>query len=319
MGSAGYTSRVRPERTIVILKQYLGDGVMCEPLLTTLAENYSRVDVLALPPVQQVLGQLDSDVNFVVAEKIKTLRETMNLARRLRRKSYDVAILVNRSFRSALLARLAKIPLRIGHGTEGRSFLLTRSVRYEDGDFEAKSYIDLARAAGIDADRIEPALRLRAAEQTEGLARVDGAVVAIQPGARHGYKQIPAPILAEVARAVQARGLGIVLIGGAEETEAAAQLKGKLGRPVVDLVGQTGIRQTMGVLANVRVAVGGDTGVMHLAAGLGTPTVTCFGPTPAVKWGHHYAPHRVIQAEGGEIAKLDPGVIRSTIFEILGP
>lgn len=302
----------------MILKQYLGDGVMCEPLITTLAQSYSRVDVLALPAVQQVLGQLESDVNFVLAEKVKTLRETMNLARRLRRKSYDVAFLVNRSFRSALLARLAKIPLRVGHGTEGRSFLLTRSVRYEDRDFEAKSYLDLAEAVGLNGGRVEPILRLTDAERSEGALRSQGAKVAIQPGARHGYKQVPTSVLIEIARKVQDRGAGIVLVGGAEERDAAADLKSRFDRPVVDLVGQTGIRQTMGVLASVRVALGGDTGVMHLAAGLGTPTVTCFGPTPAVKWGHHYAPHRVIQAEGGNIESLDPSLVSSSIFEVLG-
>ncbi|HTQ10940.1 MAG TPA: glycosyltransferase family 9 protein, partial [Fimbriimonadaceae bacterium] len=133
---------MRGERTIVLLKQFLGDGVMAEPLLTVLAENYSYVDVLALPPVQQVLGQLDGRVSFIHMEKMKTLRDTMRQARKVRLKGYDVAFLVNRSFRSAILARLAKIPIRVGHGTEGRSFLLTRSVTYRDDDFEAVSYAD---------------------------------------------------------------------------------------------------------------------------------------------------------------------------------
>src|SRR5579862_1844547 len=151
---------VRAERTIVLLKQFLGDGVMAEPLLASLSDNYSYVDVLALPTVQQVLGHLDARVSFVHMEKMRSLRDTMQQARKVRLKGYDVAYLVNRSFRSAILARLAKIPVRVGHGTEGRSFLLTKSVTYDENDFEAKSYADLAVEMGIQVSRTAPLLQV---------------------------------------------------------------------------------------------------------------------------------------------------------------
>src|SRR4051812_23558401 len=99
---SGYNLPVRAERTIVLLKQFLGDGVMAEPLVSALADNYSHVDVLALPSVQQVLGHLDGKVSFVHAERLKKLRDTMIQARKIRLKGYDVAFLVNRSFRAAI-------------------------------------------------------------------------------------------------------------------------------------------------------------------------------------------------------------------------
>jgi heptosyltransferase II len=309
---------VRAERTIVLLKQFLGDGVMAEPLVSSLAEGYSHVDVLALPSVQQVLGHLDGRVSFVHMEKIKTLRDTMEQARRIRRKGYDVAFLVNRSFRAALLARLAKIPTRVGHGTEGRSFLLTKSVTYRAEDFEAASYADLARAMDIEVRRIEPLLVVSDKERKAGKVLAAGATVAFQPGARYDYKRTPTEHLAAVGIALQKRGHKLVFVGGAEEAAAGEALAAKLLRPVVNLIGATSIRQTLAVLANTRAAIGSDTGVMHLAAGLGIPTVTSFGPTPAIKWGHHYAPHKVLQAAGEDLSNLDPTELIKAGLRALG-
>lgn len=302
---ASYNSPVRAERVIVLLKQFLGDGVMAEPLLTALAGTFSHVDVLAIPLVQQVLGDVAENVSFIHVEPMHNLRETMEHARKIRRKQYDIAFLVNRSFRSAVLARLAKIPIRIGHGTEGRSFLLTRSVTYRDEDFEAKSYADLARAARVPVHRLEPRLRVTDRERAEGRRLAQGATIAIQPGARHEYKRVATEHLAEVGNALIRQGHRLALVGGEEEAEAGAALARLLESPPVSLIGGTSIRQMLSVLTAVDLAMGSDTGVMHLAAGVGTPTVTAFGPTPSAKWGHHYPPHRVLIAPGGDLGLLD--------------
>lgn len=309
---------VRAERTIVFLKQFLGDGVMAEPLVTSVSENYSHVDVLALPTVKQVLGQLDGRVSFVHMEKLKRLRDTMHQARKIRLKGYDVAYLVNRSFRSAVLARLAKIPVRVGHGTEGRSFLLTKSVTYDANDFEAKSYADLAVALGVDVTRIEPHLTVDDQERAMGLQLAAGAMVAIQPGARYDYKRVPTDRLAAVGRILQERGYQILFVGGPEEAPAGEALAAALPQPVVNLIGQSSIRETMASLASMKLAIGGDTGVMHLAAGLGVPTVTAFGPTPAIKWGHHYAPHQVLQAPDADIEKLEADALIEAALRVVG-
>ena len=95
-------------------------------------------------------------------------------------------------------------------------------------------------------------------------------------------------------------------------------LSDRLSTKPVDLIGACTIRQTMSALASVRLAIGGDTGVMHLAAGLGVPTVTAFGPTPAVKWGHHYAPHQVLQAPAQDLAQLDSRTLIQAALQALG-
>ena len=69
----------------------------------------------------------------------------------------------------------------------------------------------------------------------------------------------------------------------------------------------------MAVLAGASVAVGADTGVMHLAVAVGCPTVQAFGPTPVAKWGHAYAPHRILTAPDGCMASLTAGELLSAV------
>ncbi|MFI5387458.1 MAG: glycosyltransferase family 9 protein [Fimbriimonadales bacterium] len=176
----------------------------------------------------------------------------------------------------------------------------------------------MARYLGIEVPRIEPLLAVTERERGEGGVLAQGATVAIQPGARHDYKRVPTDYLAGVAEELRRRGYGIVLLGGIEEASAGEALAGRLSCPAVNLIGITTIRQTLSVLANVRAAVGSDTGVMHLAAGLGIPTVTAFGPTSAIKWGHHYAPHQVLQSPHNDLSQLDPVVLVQATLRALG-
>jgi ADP-heptose:LPS heptosyltransferase len=75
--------------------------------------------------------------------------------------------------------------------------------------------------------------------------------------------------------------------------------------PVVDLTGETTLRETMGVLTHLSLFVGNDTGVNHIAASLGVPTVSLFGPTRADKWGHAGPTGIVLSAPEGDLSRLE--------------
>jgi ADP-heptose:LPS heptosyltransferase len=108
----------------------------------------------------------------------------------------------------------------------------------------------------------------------------------------------------------------IALFGGAEERGSATEFGDLLGGDRCDLVGRCDLRQTMGALTHMKLIVGGDTGLMHVAAAVGCPTVTVFGAIPASKWGHHYEPHAVIQAPHNDLSMVDPQTIVEAAFSI---
>jgi ADP-heptose:LPS heptosyltransferase len=138
--------------------------------------------------------------------------------------------------------------------------------------------------------------------------------VGIQPGARYGSKAIPQRVLVELAERVLTEGLRPVLLGGSEELASSQGFP----TPCLNLVGQLSLRESMGVASNLHVLIGADTGFMHVAAGIGCPTVTVFGPTPSAKWGHHYLPHQVIDARGGDMRAVTAAQIWATAERGLG-
>ncbi len=300
---------VRSGRVLVSMKVYLGDAVMAVPTLDALDAAGMDVTLLTAPIVAKALAR----DRYLPYEKSRWPWQVAAQARRLRRQDFGACILINRSVRAALLARLAKIPVRIGHAVEGRGCLLTHVVPYDPTRFEAVSTADLVRPLGVSVADPIPRLRLETDEMREGDRLRAGADLAIQPGARYDLKRLPFAALRDAARAWQAEGRRLVMVGGPEERAETDALLAALDGPVVDLVGRCGVRETMAVLAGASVAVGADTGVMHLAVAVGCPTVQAFGPTPTDKWGHAYGPHRVVAASDGSMASLTAGELIAAV------
>jgi heptosyltransferase-2 len=295
---------MRSERLLVSMKNYIGDAVMTEPMLAAVELAFARVELNAGPPVDQVLWKPGYPRKFIETPRPKQAWDVVRHARALRAKSYDVAILVNRSFRSALTVRLAGIKTRIGHSTEGRGSLLTYAAPYDWDRFEALSQFDLAALAGVETCSRMPCLTATDDEKQRGRDLAEGATVGIQPGARWPGKQLPIEVTIQVARAIIASGEKVALLGTSEEIEPVTQVAQALGTGFVNLVERTSIRETLGILTCLRAMVGGDTGLMHLAAGVGCATVTVFGPTSHSKWGHDYPPHRVVKAPNHDMIQV---------------
>jgi len=285
------------ERALILLKpQFLGDAVMATPMIDATVESGMEAIVMCGPAVEQLLSDRQNRVRFARGEKIAGFRPVLQAARSLRALRADKVYLVNRSFRSALAARLSGIPKRIGHRTEGRAFLLTQSIAYDEAKFEAECYLDLLRCEGLDAVASMPKLEVNPVSI--------GVDFGLQPGARYVEKQVPLATMATVARELVARGYAGAIFGGPDEKDAAAAFSNLAGVPLVNRVGFGSILETAGEMAGLRVMIGSDTGLMHVAAASGCPTVTVFGPNPASKWGHRYFPHEVIEAPGGQVGAV---------------
>lgn len=289
---------------VILLKGYLGDAVLATPLLAEAARFYEPIWVVTEPAVIEILEGTFPTHTFLRSRKLSKPVEFLRQASELRALSPEVALVVNRSFRSAFVARVAGIRERVGHATEGRAWLLTGALPYEADRPETECYLDLLRELGHKAGSPPPRLEVAHDSLERARERLDGATIGVQPGARYAGKQWPVSHLAELVDQLAARGHRIAMLGGKDEVEAAAELQGKVARPMVNLVGHCTLKEVMGVLKALRLTIGSDTGLMHIAAGVGCPTVTIFGPNPASKWAHREPPHRAIQAPGEDMAAV---------------
>ncbi len=286
------------KRVAVVMKAFIGDAVMATPLLEGLRKQVDTV-VVAPPLIGDVLGPDWSDTLIPIHG-----RGFLPQVRALRQARADLALVLNRSFRSALSAKAAGIPNRVGLDAERRGFLLTHRVPLDWEQHETLSYLSLAAAVGYELDPANPHLQLSNEERAKGKELLAGADLALQPGARHEYKRLATQTLAELTTKLVVKGYRPVLVGGSDEQGAAEALL-ELLPGIPSLVGKCSLRETLGVLGGVRMTVGSDTGVMHLAAAVGSPTVTVFEPSqPSSRWGHLYPPHQVVEAPPSGIANV---------------
>jgi len=305
-------STVSFRRGLVWIKpNYIGDAVMATCLIDEMAKTCGRLAVRCGKVVRDLYADREDRLEFIEPVNLKRPAVLLRHARALRNMNLDAIVLVDRSFRSALVARLARVPVRVGHGTEGRGFLLSHSVSYDARKFEAACYLDLLRPLGLCCESAMPSLRVTAEERNAGAEAIAGCQVGLNPGGRHDFKHLPYETTLTVVKMLQTHGLRIALLGGEQDRRHVEALV-RLGMaPDVDLVGKTSIREALGALSNLQLVFGSDSGLMHMAAAVGTPTVTVFGKEPASKWGYHEQPHCAIQAPNGRLDKVDPSQIFS--------
>ncbi|MHC4211045.1 MAG: lipopolysaccharide heptosyltransferase II [Planctomycetota bacterium] len=290
------------ERLLVVCPSWVGDTIMATPLLRAARRALPRARIIAacrhgLDELLAATPWLDD----VIAGETKTVRGMLGLARRLRREGPEAVLLCPNSFRSALLARLCAAPRRVGYRRYGRGPLLTHALRPQPSKAPTPALTWYARLAAyaLGLDDIDPRMQLfvadaQRAEAARLLEGVSRPYAVLCPGANKAAKRWPAERFAAVADALAGLGLAAVATGAPGEREVVAEVSRAAAVPVLDLVQRgLGIGSLKAVIADAALCVTNDTGPRHVAAALGTPVVTLFGPTDH-RWTTIECPHEQI-------------------------
>jgi heptosyltransferase-2 len=214
------------------------------------------------------------------------------LAERLRRENYCTALVMPRTWKSALAPFLAGIPERIGFVGEGR-FLLINDLRF--GERKLLRMIDrcgalaLPKRSALPAEwplpeMIVPGAALTEWRQRRSLTPDVRPIVVLAPGAVGPGKRWPIEHYAELARQLVEDGATVCVLGGPLEKPLAAAIIRHAGPQIRDLT-ETDLRDAVLALKAADLTVANDSGLMHVSAALGTPTIGIFGPTDPKLWG----------------------------------
>ena len=286
----------RESELIVVGPSWVGDMVMAQALYKLLKSRNPglAIDVLAPPWSLPLLGRMPevrSGIELPVAHGELALGRRRQLGKSLRGR-YDRAIILPRSLKSALVPWFARVPHRTGFRGEWR-FGIVNDIRPFDPD-RLDQTVRRFVALGLDPDEKalpeipQPALRADRAAGEAAAARLGldlaGPAVAMMPGAEYGpAKQWPTEYFAALARQLAARGARIWIVGSARESALgdriaadAGSADGDAGR-IVNLCGQTSLVEALDLIALADVAVSNDSGLMHIAAAVGTHVVAIYG------------------------------------------
>ncbi len=256
-----------------------------------LSTRYTQDLVKLIPGVDKVIS---CEVPWQTKERLKAYFGFISLASRLRKEGFDLAVIPHRTSLGGLLAWVAGIPWRVGFESEGRGFALTHKVDFQAEKHEVERNLGLLEALDLKIKERLMKIEVPAEErqfaseflENLGVGEDDFLVVIApgggeNPGLKMPTKRWPVEKWSQLVRWLTDKGLETLIIGGPGDIEIAESLlgsasgKGKVG----SAVGKTTILQSLALIERADLFIGHDSGTLHLAAALGIPTVSLFGPT----------------------------------------
>lgn len=269
---------------LVIGPRWVGDMVMAQCLFSALRELHpdAAIDVIApawAAPLVERMPEIRARIDAPFSRKRLELGARFRLGRALKGR-YGEAYVMQGSWKSALVPFFAGIPKRVGHRREMRYGLINRIIPLpaELKRKTARAFHTLAGGGQFRAPKLTvDTENQRALLQRHGLAK--GGFVALMPGAEFGpAKRWPSAAYAGLARALMQRGLKVVLFGSKNDQPVTSEIAG-LAPGAIDLAGQTTLTDVIDLIAAAKVSVSNDSGLMHVAAAVGTPIVGVYGST----------------------------------------
>ncbi len=289
-------------KILVRATNWLGDAVMSLPALRALRTRFpdSHIDVLARPWVADLyLGEksIDRVIPLVAANGPRDWKLKWVLGRLLHSENYDLAVLFPNSFESAALTFLSGATRRIGYARDGRSPLLTDPVTVpKPGSIprhERYYYLELLRRTELihELPQIDEILLdgiTDARRRGEALFAARGVklpVIGVNPGAAYGTAKrwLPDRFAAAAREIAVPRNASIAVFGAATERELCLAVAEAAGGH--NLAGATTLREFIDMSAACSLTLANDSGAMHIAAALGVPCITVFGPTNEITTG----------------------------------
>src|SRR6202453_787246 len=277
---------------LVVPYMWIGDFVRGHTVVRVLRERWpSRpVDLLVTSlcaPLVDYMPDVRAGIVWDLPRGRLAVAKQWGLAAQLRERGYGTALVLPRTWKSAIAPALAGIPERVGFVGEARFGLINH---WRWGEKALPRFIDknaalaLPDGAPLPPDWPVPQLEVPAEDvarwrQANGLGT--GPAVALAPGSVGASKRWS--YYPEAARLLAQQGLDVWAVGGPGEKALAAEIVAAGGPRVRDLTGND-LRNGILAVAAAKVAISNDSGLMHVAAAAGTPTMGIFGPTSPYLW-----------------------------------
>jgi len=281
---------VNPERILIVGPAWVGDMVMAQSLFISLKQcnPEAEIDVVAPAWSQPLLARMP-EVNRAISLKVGHgklgLLARFKLGRSLRNRAYDRAIVLPRSFKSALVPFFAGAKVRTGFRGEIRYGLLN-DIRLLDKTILCQTvqrYVALGetREATLPPVVSHPVLHVDLDNQERLRQKLKLAserpVVGFMPGAEYGSAKCwPVTSFAKLARNLNAKGIDVWIFGSEKEKPLADKIV-EIAPRARNLCGQTQLEDVVDLMALTQSVVSNDSGLMHVACASGTRVIGIYG------------------------------------------
>ncbi|HIJ86710.1 MAG TPA: glycosyltransferase family 9 protein [Desulfuromonadales bacterium] len=295
-------SRINPPSTITSLLLIrpggIGDALLLAPAIRTLNINYPRAQITVLAERRNAgaFSLIPGVAEVFCYDRPRELFQALQ-------SRYDIVIDTEQWHRlSAVVARLVSAQVKIGFDTNERRRMFTHVISYSHDDYEAVSFAHLVEPLGIGAGGGALGVSFlsipdAASAKTDILlaSLSDEFFITLFPGASITERQWGADRFQRVAEILTDFGIKTVVVGGNEDQHQGEVIVGN--GPGRNLAGMTSLSETAAIIKKSAMLLSADSGVLHLAVGLGVPTVSLFGSGRVKKWAPEGEYHHVINKE----------------------
>ena len=295
-------------RILIVRLAPLGETILTTPVIRALRQHFRDAYIAYMvAPTREDLVSANPHLNEVLTYQASVPKLIYQLVQR----KFQMAIVLQPTFRLVLHTFLARIPFRVGFETNtGGKKLLSLAVSNNITQHETQRYLDVVRAIGIEAMDNEPEVFVDRA----GIAWVNDflenqrlndnkPIIGLNPGVATAYRRWHAANFAVLGDLLhEAYGAHIVITTGPREGELAAQVAERMSHAPV-IVNQATPMQLAALLQRCDLYISNDTGPMHLSTAVQTPTVALFGASNLIQWAPPWDKHAVVARKACEFMK----------------
>ncbi len=304
------------KKILVLRNDRLGDLILSLPAIAALKDSYPQayLAVLIQDYTRDILWN-NPAIDEIIIDQGQNIFE---LAHQIRKKNFDMAVVLYPNWRNGWLCWLSKIPYRIGTGYKPVGILFNKKVyihRTKVVHHEIDYCLKLAEEAGARltdgnvASKRDIILQARNEDRLYAQSLLNkydlfpaSPLIGIHPGsggsALNWSKESYARLIDGLSKRYET---SVVLSGSAQEHDLIEQIIAKTHTKPINLAGQTNLGQLMALFSFYHLFIGPSTGPMHLAAGLGVPVIALFPPLLSQspdKWGPSGKGHVILKPEG---------------------
>jgi lipopolysaccharide heptosyltransferase II len=285
-------------KILVVRLRSIGDTVLATPALIALRQFLpkAQIDILLEDWVAPILEGFDAVDNILTFPK-KSKRARLQVARKIRHNNYDVAFDLHGGTTATFFIRASGARYRIGFSNYRLSFfythLLSSASDFWQKDFthSAEQQLALLGFVGVPVEN-PPKSRLNVTKKARNsieeklnskLRTLNPKIALLHPVAAFETKQWATENFAQVADYLNAKGWQVVAVATPKERKILENLKQCSVAPVLTFDELT-LPEVTALAAKAEIFVGNDSGIAHIAAAVGTPSVVVFGSSNINHW-----------------------------------
>ena len=293
------------KRILIVRTDRIGDVVLSTPVVKALRDNFNNayIAMMVSPATKElVMGNpyLDEVIIYDKDRTHKGVLSSFKFARSLRKKKFDLAIILHSTNRVNMIAYLAGIKERIGYSRR-LGFLLTKNipyVKYKGEKHEIEYNLDLLRSLNLKVDNARLLIPKDSRSEkwaddifkSHGIDESKEKIIILHPSASCASRMWPIERFAEVAEElIRKYSARIVIVSGLHDIALSEKLESLISSPVINLGGKTTLMQLASILRRSTLMVSNDSGPVHIAVGCNLPVVVLFGRSQVglspVRWG----------------------------------